>query len=164
MLHRLIIVRHLMNSVHSVIKTFLVSAVLLMFIPDCSLAQSLIGLWRTDVVQWNDPLGQTNKGYNTVEFLEDDSFIMKSFMLKAAVNGGDEEGDSILLAAYGNFKIVDGNHITLQVTKMKFGKGELTPFGGGPTTNSYSLSGDKLELHTKIDNRTGIFHRVKKEH
>jgi hypothetical protein len=153
-----------MNSVHPVIKTFLLSAVLIMFIPDRLLAQSLIGLWRTDIVQLNDPLGQTNKAYDTVEFLEDGSFIMKSLMLKPAVNGGDEGGDPISVAAYGNFKIVDDNHITLQVTKMKFGKGQLTPIVGVLTTNSYSFSGDKFELHTKIDNTTSIFHRVKKEH
>lgn len=144
-----------MESTRFTVNALLLSAAITVFLSTCSQAQSLIGLWQTDFVEIENPTGHTNKVFecDTAEFQQDGSY-----MLGAILKGSNGQVAARPWVINGNFQVVDTNHIKMQVSKS------VLTSGGRPMTNSYSISGDKLELEGVSDNITKrtIYHRVKK--
>ena len=128
--------------------------VLLVFLSGCSHAESLVGVWRTDPAQWDNPTGHTNKveGFYRIEFLKDGTFKFGQF-----IKGVSGQELPMPLALGGKYQVVDSNHIKLEVSKSA-----TTPSGGKPMTASYSISGDTLDLQGLSDiTKTTKYHRVK---
>jgi hypothetical protein len=122
----------------------------------CSRAESLLGVWRTDPVQWDNPTGHTNRieGFYKIEFLKDGSFNIGRFMKGVT---GQELPFPSLFTLGGKYEVVDSSHIKFEVSKSM-----TTPSGGKPTTVSYSISGDTLDLQGFGDiTETTKYHRVK---
>ena len=122
----------------------------------CSHADGLVGVWRTSPVQWN-PTGLTNKveAYETIEFSKGGSF-----KLWAAMKGIDGKELPLPIPLSGTFKIVDTNHIKLEISPNS-----SKPSDKVPLTVEYSLCGDSLELPAlspSVVNEKKVYHRVRK--
>jgi hypothetical protein len=128
--------------------------VLFIFLCGCSHAESLVGTWRTDPAQWDNPTGHTNKieGFYKIEFLKDGTFKFGQF-----IKGASGEELPMPLAFGGKYQVVDSSHIKLTVSK-----GVTSSSVGSPMTLSYSISGDTLDLNglTELTKATK-YHRVK---
>ena len=127
-----------MKNGPTMIKQLLLFAILVMLSSSCSRADNLIGLWRTDLVKWDNPTGHTNEvnGYYTLEFFQDGYFKFGSWLKAPA--GKDLPMPWVF---NGKFHVIDAKHIRMEISKSK-----LSPTGGAPVTNLYTLSGDKLQF------------------
>jgi hypothetical protein len=140
--------------VQSVIKTLLLATALGVILLGCSHAESPVGLWQSDPVQWDNPTGHANKldGYYKIEFLRDGSF-----KLACVITGNGRQFGLFPWELSGKFQIINADHIKMEVSK--------TPWpttGASPVTNTYSISGDNLELQGLSDiTKTTTYHRVK---
>ncbi len=134
--------------------TKLLLPVFLIFLSGCSHAESLVGMWRTDPAQWDNPTGHTNKieGFYRIEFLKDGTFKFGQF-----IKGVSGQELPMPLAFGGKYQVVDSSHIKLEVSKSP-----TTPSGGRPMTVTYSISRDTLDLQGLSDiTKTTKYHRVK---
>lgn len=117
-------------------------------------AANLVGVWRTEAAQLDNPTGHTNEidGFYRVEFLKDGTFKFGQFIKGV---GGQEL--PMPLAFGGKYRVVDSSHIRLEVSKSP-----ATPSGGKLMTVSYSVSGDTLELQDLSEiTKTAKYRRVK---
>jgi len=142
------------KSMRLSITTLFLSVLLSIISAGCSHAESLVGVWRTDPAQWENPTGHTNKveGFYRIEFLKDGAFKFGQFIKGV---GGQEL--PMPLAFGGKYQVVDTSHLKLEASKSP-----ATPSGGKPITVSYSISGDTLDLQGLSDiTKTTKYHRVK---
>ncbi|HWC61264.1 MAG TPA: hypothetical protein VHC44_16340 [Verrucomicrobiae bacterium] len=122
----------------STVLQALLTTLIFAFLCDCSQAQSLIGLWRTDpiTVRGSRP-GQTNitaESYQTAEFLKDGTFKIAD-VLKGS-NGKD-----LVIPQGGTYTILDTNHVRLEFISVP-----TRPDMKIPLTVSFTISADQLEM------------------
>lgn len=133
--------------------TKLLLSVFLVFLSGCSHGVSLVGVWRSDPAQWDNPTGHTNKieGFYQIEFLQNGTFKFGQF-----IKGVSGQEVPMPLAFGGNYQAVDSSHIKFEVSKSP-----TTPSGGKPVTVTYSISGNTLDLQgLSAITKTTKYHRV----
>jgi len=112
-----------------------------------------MGEWQTDLVQWDNPTGHTNKiaGFSKMEFLTNGVFKLACFV--KTVTG---QVIPVPVTYDGQYQVIDVSHIKVEVSKNM-----AAVFGASGRTLSYSVSGDTLDLPGLSDiTQTKIYHRV----